>query len=245
MRIRSVVIVALLLPAALSAQRRSVGARIGGRVAPPAELPPQPGFISREMRYVRLPISAESYAFISYMQAPTGPASQLTNWGTLGAATRLDYRLGALFSATADITQTVFGGPVMQTSLELGTRFHPVGAAIDSRMTPFVDARVGYLYSTESYLNTPDPTSVNPGFLVRNRQGDGVGLIGGVGSAYSLTRSLSMTTGLWAARSRVHAANATAGFAPTSYQTYYSTSYRLALGLRWNPVRAVPMDDER
>src|SRR5262245_49474058 len=124
MRIRSLVVAALLVPSIVSAQRR-MGGRIGtGRVAPPASLPPQPGSIAKGMRYVRLPISSESYFFVSYMQGPMAPTNITTSFGALGAATRLDYRVSKAFSVTTDITQTLYA-PIATGTIEGGMRFRP------------------------------------------------------------------------------------------------------------------------
>ncbi|MEK7403245.1 MAG: hypothetical protein AABZ80_12890 [Gemmatimonadota bacterium] len=240
MRVRTLITCALLLPGAVSAQRR-IGGRIGGRVAPPVDLPPQAPAIANEMRYVRLPISGESYTFISFVESPTAGSNALASWGTLNAATRLSYRLNPFFLATADMTQSVLGGPVRSGTLELGTRFQPNGGDSESRTRPFIDARAGYMYSYESYLYSPNPTVVNPSAFRASRFGNGFGVIGGVGSEYSLTRTVSLTTGMWATRSRLRAAR-TSGFQPTPVvrETWRVTTYRLSLGLKWNPVRAVP-----
>lgn len=238
MRVQSLVTIALLLPVVADAQRRT-GTRIGGRPAPAAPLPPQAPVIANEMRYVRLPISAESYTFISYIQSPTA-ANALTEWGTLGVATRLDYRFSQHFSATGDITQSLFGGPVVTGTFELGSRFHLVRRDSESRTRPYLDARAGYMYSYESYLFSPDPTAVSPSAFRATRTGNGVGIVAGAGSEYSVSRTLSLTTGMWGTRSRLNAAR-TSGFQPTPAirESYYVTTYRLALGLKWNPVRRV------
>lgn len=200
------------------------------------------------MRYVRfpLPYSAESYTFISYVQSPTAGANALTNWGTMGAGTRLDYRLNQYFSVTADMTNSLFGGPAVTGTVELGTRFRPTGSALDSRMHPYMDARLGYVYSYESYMYSADPTAVNPVTIPRSRIGNGVGAMGGVGSDYVLTQTLAITTGLWATRTQLHAA-AVSSFQPrpATYETYWMNTYRMAFGLKWNPVRAVASSGTR
>jgi hypothetical protein len=244
MRIRSLLLVALMVPAVADAQRRGA-ARIGGRAAPPAALPPQPAAVAKEMSYVRLPISAESYTFISYMQAPTAPSNATSAWGTMGAATRLDYKFNRAFSATADITQTLFGGPTSSGSFELGTRFRPLATDADSKFRPYADARVGYLYTYQSYIFSPDPTAVTPAYFRSTSFGTGYGAVAGMGAELQVSRTLSVTTGLWGTRHRLRSANVAGnGFQPSSsnYRHYFITSTRLALGLNWNPVRAVPAD---
>jgi hypothetical protein len=242
MNVRSLVAVALLLPVVASAQRRGGGGRIGGgRVAPPVALPPTSGVIAREMSYVRLPISTESYLFMSFVNAPTGATMAFTNFGSLNAATRADFRLNRYFSATADLTQSLFGGPASMGSLELGTRFHPSPA--DNKMRAYLDARLGYMYSYETYLYSPDPTVVNPSTMFRNRFGRGFGIIGGFGSEYSLTRTLSLTSGFWATRNRLQTrtSNYLTPASPLG-SAYTMTSTRFSLGVKWNPMKAVPVD---
>jgi hypothetical protein len=245
MRTRALLTLALLVPAVADAQRRGSG-RIGGRPAPPAPLPPQAPAIANDMRYVRMPIAAESYLFISYVQSPTLASNALTTWGTLSAATRLDYRLNQYFSATADITQSLFGGPTLSGSFELGTRLHPNRRDSEATVRPYVDLRAGYMYSYESYLFSPNPSAVNPTTFRGSSFGNGFGVVGGMGSEYALTRTVALTTGMWATRSRLHSARLF-GFQPTPAPraSYLVTTYRLSLGLKWNPVRAVPRDDSR
>jgi len=244
MRIRSLVTIALLLPGALSAQRR-MGGRVGGRPAPPTSLPPMAPTVAREMSYVPRPYSAESYTFISFLQQPSAATSLMANYGSLNAGTRIDYRLNPHFSVTGDFTAPIYGGPVSTLTFELGTRFRPAGLGTDSKFRPYLDARAGYVFSSESFMTTADPTAVNPVTFMRSRFGRGKGAIAGGGSDIALTRSLSLTTGLWATRSKLHVSNLNI-FAPTQSNTpdYWQTSYRLALGVRWNPMRAVPIDDE-
>ncbi|HEX7938924.1 MAG TPA: hypothetical protein VF483_08000, partial [Gemmatimonadaceae bacterium] len=203
MNVRSLVTIAVLLPAAASGQRR-VGARIGGgRAAPPAPVPQQPGAIANDMRYVPRPYSVESYFFVNYVQSTSAIASVAQNYGTLGAGTHLDYRLTPHFSVTGDATSSLFGGPVTSASFELGTRFRPISAAIETRAHPYADVRLGYTYSFDSYLYSSDPTAVNPTFINRVRSGGGIGAVAGVGSDFSLTETLALTTGVWAARTHI------------------------------------------
>jgi len=237
MHIRSLVTIAVLLPIVAGAQRRG-GTRIGGgRPAPPAALPPQAPVIANEMRYVPRPYSVESYFYINYVQSTSGFANVAQNYGALGAGSHLDYRLNPNFSVTGDMTTSLFGGPTSTASIELGSRFRPISTAIDVRAHPYVDLRMGYAYSFDSYMYSSDPTAVNPTYYSRFRSGGGIGGVAGIGSDYSLTQSLALATGLWATRTRVHASGFM-GFvpAPTSFKPYWLNAYRMQFGLKWNPM---------
>ena len=137
MRIRSLVTIALVLPSLVSAQRRMGGRIGGGRPAPPAALPPTAGTIAREMSYVPRPYSVESYMFVSYMQQPMARTNALTGYGTMNAGTRLDYRINDYFSATGDMTSSLFYTGVQNGTVELGTRFLPAGRTSEARLIPF------------------------------------------------------------------------------------------------------------
>jgi hypothetical protein len=244
MRIHQAVAIALLLPGALSAQRR-MGGRVGGRPGGPTALPPTAPVVAREMSYVPRPYSAESYMFINYVQQPSAATNALTNYGTLSAGTRLDYRLGTHMSITGDVTTSLYGGPGTTASFELGTRFRPIPAMSESRVHPYVDARLGYVYSYESYMMTADPTAVNPLTIPRSRAGRGTGAIAGSGADFAVTRSVALQAGFWGMRTKLHAMNIVGPAGrPGDYQTYWMTSYRFALGFRWNPMRAVPKYDD-
>jgi hypothetical protein len=238
MNIRSWITIALLLPVVASAQRRA-GTRINGGRPRPAPLPEPAPVVAREMSYVPRPYSLESYTFISYVQAPNTAPAAITNYGTLGAGTHLDYRLNPSFSITSDLTTSVFGGPAITASWEVGTRFRPISALIDVRAHPYVDLRLGYAYSYESYYIT-DPAAVLPRTISRLRAGGGIGAIGGVGSDYSLTESLALTTGIWASRTRLHSGTGIAFLPASSFQAYWLTTYRMMFGLKWNPMYLVP-----
>src|SRR5688572_10663496 len=107
MRTRAVVaIILLLLPVELSAQRLRIPG-IAGRRPRPAELPPQPPSIARELAYKRLRFSVESYPLVSYVQSSgfvgDGGAS---SWTSFGMGTRVDYRIAPHLSATMDMTSS-------------------------------------------------------------------------------------------------------------------------------------------
>jgi hypothetical protein len=236
LRVRAVVaIVALLLPAGLSAQHMpplGVGKRGPAR---PAPLPPQPEPIARNLAYKRLRLSVEGYPLISYFRssglAGDGPVS---DWTSFGMGTRADYRLNRHVSATLDLTSSFAGGPALVETAELGTR---LGSERSGRtLYRFVDVRVGYIRAyNRRFGATGDgfsfpTTEYADGF----RYSSGFGGVAGVGVEYALTRTLSLTTAASVMRNRMTTQNLEG--APT---TYTMTSYRYTLGLRYNPVRVV------
>src|SRR6184192_3328783 len=84
MRIHAIVAIAGLLPAGLSAQRIPLPGTIVMRgPARPADLPPQPAPIARDLAHRRLRLSVESYPLISLVQAPASNGiGPMTSWTT-------------------------------------------------------------------------------------------------------------------------------------------------------------------
>lgn len=241
MRTRIIVAAAIVfLPAVSSAQRIPVplpGKRGPGR---PAELPPQPAPIERQMAYRRWRLSVESYPLVSYIQSP-GLASggPLTSWTSFGMGTRADYLLTRNISATLDLTSSFLGGPAITNTVEIGTRVHPEWA--EHRLYPFADFRVGYISAYDRGLSSygdfftyPTPTNA---YAVRYSQG--YGGIAGVGMEYSLTARWTITTEGSVLRSQMTAEE----FTPSqSVRPHFAlTSFRYTLGIRYNPLRFMPM----
>jgi hypothetical protein len=238
MRLRRVVAVALLIvPAVASAQRIPLP-RIGRRAPRPAELPPQPGVLAREMAYRRLRLSVESYPLLSFVHSPefTGDG-MVSNWATFGMGTRADYRLTSMMSATFDLTSSFLGGPAIINTAEIGTRFRPNWS--ERRLYPFADLRVGYLSAYNRYLGTfndgldgslgPDPFYSGP------RYSSGFGGVGGIGMEYLLTTRFSLTT----AGTVMHTHMRTEGIRVSDRASYGMTSVRYTLGLKFNPIRTI------
>lgn len=237
MRARALVaIVLLLLPAALSAQRIPFGG-IFGRRPRPAELPPQPTAIARELAYKRLPLSIESYPLVSHVVTSGFSGGDLaSSWTSVGAGTRADYRLTRFLSATLDITSSMFGGPVDMGTAELGTRLRPELST--RRAYPFVDARVGYIYAYHSFFRPGASTfgEFSPApFGYGSRYSQGIGAVGGAGIEFMLTRRFSLTTALSVMRNHM-TAHDFQGSGPTR-DSYSMTVYRSSIGLKYNPVR--------
>jgi hypothetical protein len=237
MRIRVVVaIVALLLPAASSAQRLPVP-RTGHDPARPVPLPRQPESIARQLAYKRLRLSVETYPLISYIQSPglayDGRASA---WTAFGAGTRAEYRLTRFVSATMDLTSSFLGSPVHMETAEIGTRLRPERS--ERRAYPFVDLRVGYVSAFDSGLGSFDaygfPTPQNGSGVRYSR---GFGGVAGMGMEYALTQTFSLTTAGSVMRSHLtsHDFQSAQSFA----DGFAMTSYRYTVGIKYNPVRLV------
>ncbi len=235
MRVGAVLtIVALLLPAGLSAQRLPVPG--SGRRGParPVPLPPQPEPIARHLAYKRMRLSVESYPLISYVRAPgVTDGALVSDWTSFGTGTRAEYRVARRVGVTLDLTSSFAGGPVDVHTAELGTRLRPERSA--RRTYPFADVRVGYI---SSYGGSFDPFGGSYTYpTTQLRSSDGFGGVGGVGLEYTLTRTLSLTTAASVMRNRM--TTRTLVGPDAGERSYTMTLYRYTLGIRYNPVRLV------
>jgi hypothetical protein len=236
--IRAVVaIVALLLPAGLSAQRLPVpGTRRPGP-ARPAPLPPQPAPIARELAYKRLRLSVEGYPLVTYVRSSGFAGDGVGSaWTSFGMGTRADYRLTRHVSATLDLTSSFLGGPAIMETAEIGTRLRPERS--ERKAYPFVDVRVGYLHAYNRHLGGAEDAYVypsTPGADV-TRYSSGLGAVGGAGVEYALTRTLSLTTAGSIMRNHMTTRSLRGAQADRSYAM---TSYRYTVGISYNPVRVI------
>jgi hypothetical protein len=225
-------LVALLLPAELSAQRLPVP-RIGRRgPAKPAPLPPQAEPIARQLAYRRIRLSVESYPMITYIQDGV-----LSDWASFGMGTRADYRVAPNVGITLDFTSAFAGGPANVYTMELGTRLRP--DRMESRLYPFLDFRVGHARAySGGYIDVTGggfgpPTVDEAGF----QYSSGFGAVAGAGAEYWLTRTLSLTTAASIMRNRM--TTTTLVGADQGERSYNLTLYRYTLGIRYNPVRVI------
>ena len=240
MRIRAVVAIAvLLLPIHLQAQRRVPG--IGRRgPAQPVPLSPQPEPIARAITYQRLRVSAESYPLISYVQAPNFAGDGRASWWTaFGMGTRAEYRLTPRASATMDLTSSIAGSPLIVQTAEIGTRLRTRVVDFDQRAFPFVDLRVAYISAYDRSLGaaTTDPFGYPVPGILGARYSSGFGAVAGVGMEYAVTHTFFLTSGASLVRS--HMTSHDYASAQTVVPSFAMTSYRITLGIRYNPVRLV------
>jgi hypothetical protein len=235
MRIRpAIVVVALLLPSVARAQRRAPG--IIGRPGLPMPEGKQPEAIARSQAYVRSRYSVEAYPLISRVESPgLVDGSPTSSWTSFGSGTRLDWRQTDYLSWTLDLTASYLGGRATTETAEVGTRIRPENW--NNRVRPFADLRVGFEHVSQS-LSDQDlgfgAVSIRSGAV---RYGRGFGAVVGAGVEYYLTNTLGLTTGVSAMRSNMTAYNFSGVSVPTTESSYRMTTYRMAVGLKYNWVR--------
>lgn len=224
----------LALPVIAEAQR--IPWPLTGRgPARPSPTPPQAPAIARELSYIRLPYSVETYPLVTRFS--TSSVGGQSHWWTSGGmGTRFDLRAARYLSITADLTSSFIGGPVFTETFEFGTRLH--AARSEQRLYPFADVRVGYVLAHEAqnfgtYYAYPygQSTATSASFNYSH----GLGAVAGVGAEYALTRQFSLIGSASAIRS--HMTGFSFGGAPAVGSEYTLTAYRYAFGLRFNPVR--------
>ena len=231
----AVVAVALLLPSLASAQIRGPsieGLRPGGHE--PAGK--QPDFVARAQALVRSRYSVEVYPLISRVAASgVAPGSPTARWTSFGTGTRLDWRHNDHLSSTIDMTASYLGGNAVTETAEVGVRIRP--GQWNDRLLPFADLRVGFEHTSQSLTNQDLAFFATPIQSAPMRYGRGFGAIAGAGAEYLLTNTLGLTTALSVMRSSMSAYDFSGISAPTAEPNYKETTYRLAVGLRYNRVR--------
>ena len=236
MRIRTAIVaVALLLPSAATAQLRAP--RIGGR-HPAEPVPPgrQPEVIARSQAFVRSRYAVEAYPLISRVESPgVAEGSPMSRWTSFGTGTRLDWRQTDYLSWTLDLTASYLGGPAITETVEIGTRIRP--EQWNNRARPFADLRVGFEHTSQSLSNLD--LGLGQAFTRSSgvRYGRGFGAVAGAGVEYFFTNTTAFTTAVSAMRSNMTAYRFTGTSVPTAESSYRMTTYRLAVGLKYNPVR--------
>lgn len=233
MRFRFLIAGALLLPSISEAQLR-VPQPGGRRPTEPIPLGAQPTVVARSQIYTRSRYSVEAYPLISHVVVSGSPNS---SWTAFGTGTRLDWRLTRYVSWTMDLTSSFLGGVANTQTAELGLRVHEENWG--RRLRPFADVRVGYENSSESYA--PSELGIGPasGMGGVSRYSRGFGAVAGAGAEYSLTNTIAVTTGLSVLRSNMVPYSSNGVSVPTAGDNFAMTTYRLAVGLRWNPVRVM------
>ena len=236
MRIRTAILaVAFVLPSVANAQRTApgIGGRYPGRPTPPER---QPEAIARSQAFVRSRYSVEAYPLISRVESE-GLSDGIpgARWTSFGSGTRLDWRHTDYLSWTLDFTVSYLGGPAMSETAEIGTRIRPKNW--NDRVRPFADLRVGFEHISQSLTGQDlgfGPASFRSDAV---RYGRGFGAVAGAGVEYFLTNTVGVTTAVSAMRSHMTAYNFTGVSVPTSESSYGVSTYRLAVGLKYNPVR--------
>ena len=136
---------------------------------------------------------------------------------------------------------SALGSPVTTETAEIGTRFRP--GPMDQAVRPFLDVRAAYMHMYDLYAmpiaGSASGGGLNHGFIQEARYSRGLGSVVGAGLEYSLTRSLSLTTELTAMRNRMMTYRLIGPANVPNGSTYWMTTFRYSLGLKFNPVRAL------
>jgi hypothetical protein len=241
MRTRTVVSIALLALPVTGAAQRLPRPRTGTTPGQPVPMGRQPEPIARAEAYQRMRVSVESYPMVSYLQAPGFPeARQPMSWSTLGAGTRVEYRVSPRAAATLDLTSSLDGNPMRVETVELGGRLRR--APSDSRFTPYVDARVGFIAAQASSGTLASSGYVLPSSLYSGASSYGFGASAGAGVEYDLTATWALTTGASLMQSRLTASEYNGSGRTASYGM---TALRATLGIKYNPVRSMVLKQEQ
>lgn len=244
MRIRTAIVVALFLPSVSFAQVRAP--RTGApRPGQPVPLGTQPEAIARSIAFQRSRYSVETYPIISRVQAPGFSAGRpISSWTSYGTGTRLDYRHTQYLSWTLDVTASYLGGPAITETAEVGTRIRP--ESWDHLLRPFADVRVGFEHAFDTY-SLPVDLGIGPASSLASgsRYGRGFGAVAGAGVEYSLTNTMALTTAMSAMRSNMVAYHYSGVTVPSGGNSYRMTTYRLTVGLKYNPVHLLKSTNEK
>ena len=238
MRVRVLALAALLVPSLMPAQARRPRGVVNGGGPEVAPLGPQPEPIARAVRAQRSRVTLETYPFISRLQAPSLALGGVGTSSTgVGNGLHIDYRLSPLFSWTIDGTTSYLFSPYITETAETGFRFHPYGW--ETRLRPFVDARLGFEHAYNGY--TLQDVGIGPAATnaAPSRYSRGFGAIAGAGADYSLTSTFALTSGLYAMRTNMVSYQTIGLSAPSESPDFRLTTYRLVLGIKYNPVRMV------
>jgi hypothetical protein len=229
MRSRAVVAIAFLaLPCGMSAQVLRIPRR--GGIPAPAPLPPTAGPVARALSLQRARWSAEQYALFSAVQLPDG-AGGVSRYTAFGTGTHADYRYADHFTATIDLTASFLGG--LSETAETGTRYSPLN--LDHSVRPFFDVRAAYMNLRDSY--TALGLGAGQASSEGSRYSRGFGAIGGAGIEYTVSSSFALTSELLAMRHRMTTYRLTTTANLPTGATLPVTSYRLTLGIKFNPAR--------
>lgn len=243
MRIRSAIAVVLLLPSVSFAQARAP--RIGGaRPGQPVPLGPQPEPIARAQAITRSRYSVETYPLISrVVSSGFANGSPGSSWTSVGTGTRLDWRSTQYLSWTFDLTASYLGGASLTETAEVGTRIRPENW--EYRLRPFADVRVGFEHAYDSYSQQELGIGPASGLASGSRYSRGFGAVAGAGVEYSLTNTFALTTAMSAMRSNMTAYRVIGVSVPTADNSFRMTTYRLTVGLKYNPVHMLRSTNQK
>jgi hypothetical protein len=186
-------------------------------------------------RYALSRFSFEQYPMVSYFQANGWVADGIpSNFWSFGDGTHIGFRATPSLTVSTEFTSSVFGGPFSMGSTDFGVRVKPW---TDLRVTPFVDARLSWAYTTGRGNNGANAVPV--AFLIRSTYGDyttgsGHGAVLALGADTRVNENIWLTTAL--SHSRYGMTNRSQN-SPTGSWDYKTNVTRLAVGVRYNHGR--------
>lgn len=242
MRARALVMLGVLLPSVLSGQGRII--RPGQRSpTEPTTLPPEAPSVARALSVQRSRWTIEGYSLLSSVQVPSA-AGGVSTYTTFGSGTHADYRYTERWSATMDLTASAIGSPTISETAEVGTRFAPLPWSEDFRgIRPFFDVRAAYMHMYDTYAS---PLAVVAGtsgqdFSQVARYSRGFGSVAGAGLELPITNTMAITTEVSGMRNRMTTYHLSGPAGIPSGNSYWMTSFRFAIGFKYNPVSRLNM----
>lgn len=224
----------------LAAQRVGAALPPGRRTTPerPAEKPPlMPGIhdVRSYNRYRLSRFSLDQYPMLSYVSATGMIAAGIPNdYMAFGDGTQIAFRAAPSLFITTDFTSSFYGGPSTIGTTEFGARFKPWA---ERRVTPFIDARLAYVYTTSSSGGGISSAAVPIVLVARSMYGDftsgsGKGAVAGLGAETRLSARIWLTATLTHTQNWMVAKDASFDTHP-----YRMQATRLGVGGRFNPGR--------
>jgi hypothetical protein len=228
------------MPMALSAQIGRLprpSQRQPGEAGQPPEIP----VVAKELSLKRSRWALEAYSLISAFQVPSSSGGGATSYTSFGTGTRGDYRLNDRFSATMDMTVSALGSPTMSETVEAGTRFTPGTWNADFRgIQPFFDLRAAYLHMYDTFATTGQVVAGTTNQAANGqRYSHGLGAVLGAGAAFPVTNTLAVTGEVTGMRSHMTTYRINGLANVPSGSSYPMTTFRFALGFKYNPVSAL------
>src|SRR5262249_30990239 len=124
---------------------------------------------------------------------------------------------------------------------EVGARFTPGVWSADYRgIRPFFDLRAAYMHMYDTFAS---PNAVIGGGTQQiadgQRYSHGFGSVAGAGADFPLTNSFAITGEILGIRNRMTTYQLTNVATVPTGTAYWMTTYRITLGIKYNPVNAL------
>jgi hypothetical protein len=105
--------------------------------------------------------------------------------------------------------------------------------------------RAGFEHSYDSFSQQAIGIGPASGLSSGSRYSRGFGAVAGAGVDFSLTNTFALTTAVSAMRSNMTAYRISGVSVPTADPSFRLTTYRLTVGLKYNPVHMLAMRNEK